>query len=62
MHSHTDEIKIDETVGKCLNPCFNGRCTRTDVLPERYLNAKEGLNPCFNGRCTRTYKVSIIEE
>ena len=36
-----------------LNPCFNGRCTRTSVEPSifrEYLC----LNPCFNGRCTRT--------
>ena len=36
-----------------LNPCFNGRCTRTK--PESYTkDGKSGLNPCFNGRCTRT--------
>ena len=37
-----------------LNPCFNGRCTRTQsrqLFPRR---KQTGLNPCFNGRCTRT--------
>ena len=35
-----------------LNPCFNGRCTRTYTMPT---SAKpRSLNPCFNGRCTRT--------
>ena len=36
-----------------LNPCFNGRCTRTKVNPIKK-TLKRGLNPCFNGRCTRT--------
>ena len=40
-----------------LNPCFNGRCTRT------FKAAKDTdlwwrLNPCFNGRCTRTFRDS----
>ena len=36
-----------------LNPCFNGRCTRTI---NNFINADLSacLNPCFNGRCTRT--------
>ena len=36
-----------------LNPCFNGRCTRTELkaIEEIY---SVSLNPCFNGRCTRT--------
>ena len=36
-----------------LNPCFNGRCTRTyskNIQHGKILS----LNPCFNGRCTRT--------
>ena len=37
----------------CLNPCFNGRCTRTLALLQRK-NSLPCLNPCFNGRCTRT--------
>ena len=36
-----------------LNPCFNGRCTRTLVAPKIRKKSKS-LNPCFNGRCTRT--------
>ena len=37
----------------CLNPCFNGRCTRTRC---KTLGVFQdiSLNPCFNGRCTRT--------
>ena len=36
-----------------LNPCFNGRCTRTyKEIFEQIENLS--LNPCFNGRCTRT--------
>ena len=36
-----------------LNPCFNGRCTRT-VVSSQYGMSVQCLNPCFNGRCTRT--------
>ena len=40
---------------KRLNPCFNGRCTRTLALLT--VSPKAAcLNPCFNGRCTRTPK------
>ena len=39
---------------KCLNPCFNGRCTRTEWWTNNKVRQGEGLNPCFNGRCTRT--------
>ena len=37
-----------------LNPCFNGRCTRT--CKDNFLVEcqETSLNPCFNGRCTRT--------
>ena len=37
-----------------LNPCFNGRCTRTYLAGNRSAREKVSLNPCFNGRCTRT--------
>ena len=37
-----------------LNPCFNGRCTRTAILKEINRLIPSRLNPCFNGRCTRT--------
>ena len=37
----------------CLNPCFNGRCTRTSSLTAAAIGVG-CLNPCFNGRCTRT--------
>ena len=37
-----------------LNPCFNGRCTRTLVLGIIECASVDSLNPCFNGRCTRT--------
>ena len=38
---------------KSLNPCCNGRCTRT--YPWLSFSIKTtSLNPCCNGRCTRT--------
>ena len=39
-----------------LNPCFNGRCTRTNRY-EGFGLSVNGLNPCFNGRCTRTIQI-----
>ena len=36
-----------------LNPCCNGRCTRT-LLIFLIKRTGESLNPCCNGRCTRT--------
>ena len=36
-----------------LNPCFNGRCTRTKA-GDIVRRITSSLNPCFNGRCTRT--------
>ena len=45
--------KISGQNSQSLNPCFNGRCTRTmKIKAER--KKLGGLNPCFNGRCTRT--------
>ena len=40
-----------------LNPCFNGRCTRTSYAVGRLICIEHCLNPCFNGRCTRTAKL-----
>ena len=37
----------------CLNPCCNGRCTRTKLINAQEITSN-GLNPCCNGRCTRT--------
>ena len=36
-----------------LNPCCNGRCTRTNLF-FWFIRRMPGLNPCCNGRCTRT--------
>ena len=40
--------------GMSLNPCFNGRCTRTLCHTAKKDKRHISLNPCFNGRCTRT--------
>ena len=37
----------------CLNPCFNGRRTRSKVLQIKTQKSTR-LNPCFNGRRTRS--------
>ena len=44
----------------CLNPCFNGRCTRTHQV-DRDVEPEVSLNPCFNGRCTRTCGSRLLE-
>ena len=46
------------TAAQSLNPCFNGRCTRTRPCFTHSI-LKMGLNPCFNGRCTRTQYLCI---
>ena len=48
-----------ESVERGLNPCFNGRCTRTKKPRLKRLNL-QCLNPCFNGRCTRTSPMMYI--
>ena len=50
----SEEVKSQVVDQLSLNPCFNGRCTRTDHDGE-FIQIEGGLNPCFNGRCTRTY-------
>ena len=45
-----------------LNPCFNGRCTRTSFTQNTSDLGMRCLNPCFNGRCTRTFSSGKIKE
>ena len=48
----------NETIGG-LNPCFNGRWSRTlrwQLSTYAYLF---GLNPCFNGRWSRTQQEAV---
>ncbi len=47
---------------KCLNPCCNGRCTRTSFLRSLRELSLICLNPCCNGRCTRTSKEQFKNE
>ena len=37
-----------------LNPCFNGRWTRSLLFHKWQSRFLHGLNPCFNGRWTRS--------
>ena len=46
-------LSNNSTLGVGLNPCCNGRCTRT-FSSEEQSAIVQGLNPCCNGRCTRT--------
>ena len=43
----------------CLNPCCNGRCTRTGFRAGLTMQVLKSLNPCCNGRCTRTAKLGL---
>ena len=54
-------IEIPTKVTFSLNPCFNGRCTRTPGLIGKHCRKKTSLNPCFNGRCTRTMVKVTLE-
>ena len=35
MHSHTQEFEWIFTIEESLNPCCNGRCTRTRLIRQR---------------------------
>ena len=37
-----------------LNPCFNGRYSRSEETQATEAAQSEGLNPCFNGRYSRS--------
>ncbi len=52
-----DDAGAEDYIFIRLNPCCNGRCTRTVAENKRYSWPKAGLNPCCNGRCTRTTKL-----
>ncbi len=52
MHSYREFYNAVAHI-ESLNPCFNGRCTRTGFTMSEALKCA-CLNPCFNGRCTRT--------
>ena len=47
-------------VSTCLNPCFNGRWSRT--RGSRSKSQTGCLNPCFNGRWSRTLKADKLNE
>ena len=38
----------------CLNPCFNGIWSRTNLYATVWKTAASSLNPCFNGIWSRT--------
>ena len=46
----------------CLNPCCNGRWSRTCIIVYLIMKKNNGLNPCCNGRWSRTrpYKTILI--
>ena len=60
MHSHYIEYNRLPDDFIRLNPCCNGRCTRTVQL-HLYKMMWEGLNPCCNGRCTRTSSCAAMK-
>ena len=48
-----------DTSDYSLNPCCNGRCTRTRQREHYGIFDHRRLNPCCNGRCTRTAKLGL---
>ena len=56
--AQTDEIKTDETVGS-LNPCCNGRCTRTHVEYTYYTGAKVLILVVMEDALALNYNTSI---
>ena len=48
-HSHAAQLLLT-----CLNPCCNGRWSRTSWHCQEVVLSKRGLNPCCNGRWSRT--------
>ena len=53
MHSHFFKTSLKQG-NESLNPCCNGRCTRTEQIVDITKAYNGSLNPCCNGRCTRT--------
>ena len=54
MHSYLWNTTLLSIMLLGLNPCCNGRCTRTRDGWQFFENLGRSLNPCCNGRCTRT--------
>ncbi len=46
----------------CLNPCCNGRQSRTYAYDRLYWDANYSLNPCCNGRQSRTDLMEEMEK
>ena len=44
----------DALPSDCLNPCCNGRWSRTCYVNEATIALHQCLNPCCNGRWSRT--------
>ena len=56
------ESRNKRSCSKSLNPCCNGRCTRTGRQMPLCGVRIFRLNPCCNGRCTRTKNLVIVEQ
>ena len=50
---HTLKLKL-QLLKLRLNPCFNGRWSRTTYRGDCLTDCCLSLNPCFNGRWSRT--------
>ena len=44
----------------CLNPCCNGRWSRTSLQRWIMLQLRKSLNPCCNGRWSRTFIPTLV--
>ena len=52
-------INFDSLLTDSLNPCCNGRWSRTPLHVE-LVNLRECLNPCCNGRWSRTDRLNSL--
>ena len=62
MVSYTLTVEIEDMkmVMSCLNPCCNGRWSRTLPLWLLTLLMHRCLNPCCNGRWSRTRVLNLV--
>ena len=54
MVSYNENGNEDKAKQHCLNPCCNGRWSRTLRLNVLFTLKVHSLNPCCNGRWSRT--------
>ena len=44
------------SISFCLNPCYNGICSMSELQVAAARERSVGLNPCYNGICSMSWK------